>query len=169
MNCPQLLKPRACRSALCLRTADSNSKRGINCKICEKILLTRVKAERHALLSAGTCQVVARDLRGLSRQRRKASSSGFAHGSGSLHAGLRQRTSALAVVSNGCGTQKFHPAPIWQRCWHLFDRLSYPRKPEKPAPPGRKHFSAGLTVCDPDRPCLDSFRTQSAHWILCLT
>src|SRR4029077_10286632 len=45
MNCPQLLKPRACRSASCLRTADSNSKREINCKICEKILLTRVKAE----------------------------------------------------------------------------------------------------------------------------
>src|SRR5258708_40215326 len=45
MNWPQLLKPRACRSALCLRTADSNSKRGINCRICEKILLTRVKAQ----------------------------------------------------------------------------------------------------------------------------
>jgi len=34
------------------------------------------------------------------------------------------------------------------------------RKPEKPALPGRKHFSAGLTVCDPDSPCLDSFRAQ---------
>src|SRR4029077_2353627 len=38
------------------------------------------------------------------------------------------------------------------RCWHLFVRLRCARKPEKPAPPGRKHFSAGLTVCDPDSP-----------------
>jgi hypothetical protein len=44
-----------------------------------------------------------------------------------------------------CGAQKFHPAPIWQRCWYLFVRLRCARKPEKPAPPGRKHFSAGLT------------------------
>src|SRR5258707_6477376 len=35
MNWPQLLKPRACHSAWCWRTADSNSKRGINCRICE--------------------------------------------------------------------------------------------------------------------------------------
>src|SRR5438128_11426100 len=44
-NWPQLLNPRACRSAPCWRTADSNSRRGINCRICEKILQTRVKAE----------------------------------------------------------------------------------------------------------------------------
>src|SRR5277367_1659551 len=41
------------------------------------------------------------------------------------------------------------------------------KNPEKPASLGRKHFSAGLTMCDPNSPCLDSFRTQSAHWILC--
>jgi hypothetical protein len=36
-------------------------------------------------------------------------------------------------------------------------------------PRRQKHFSAGLTVCHPDSPCLDSSRTQSAHWSLCLT
>ena len=47
-----------------------------------------------------------------------------------------------------------------------FTALESPRSQPRLA---RKHFSAGLTVCDPDSPCLDSFRTQSAHWILCLT
>jgi hypothetical protein len=63
-----------------------------------------------------------------------------------------------------CGTQKFHQAPIRQRCWHLFVRLPCARKPKEPALPGRKHFSAGLTVCHPDSPCLDSFRAQSASY-----
>jgi hypothetical protein len=27
--------------------------------------------------------------------------------------------SLVFFFSYGCGTQKFHPAPIWQRCWHL--------------------------------------------------
>ena len=44
-NCPQLLKPRACRSALCLRAAVSNPVREISCKICEKMLHTLFKAE----------------------------------------------------------------------------------------------------------------------------
>ena len=44
-NCPQLLKPRACRSALCLRAAVSNPVREMSCKICEKMLHTRFKAE----------------------------------------------------------------------------------------------------------------------------
>ena len=43
------------------------------------------------------------------------------------------------------------------------------RKLKKLALPGRKHFSAGLTVCHSDSPCFDSFRAQSAQWILCLT
>jgi hypothetical protein len=34
----------------------------------------------------------------------------------------------------------------------------------KTNPANRKYFSAGPTVCHPDSPCLDSFRTQSAHW-----
>ena len=44
-------------------------------------------------------------------------------------------------------------------------QLPCARKRKRPALPGRKHFSAGLTVCHPDRPCFDSFRTLSAHWI----
>jgi hypothetical protein len=44
-NCPQLLNPRACRSALCLRTAVSKPVREISCKICEKMLHTLFKAE----------------------------------------------------------------------------------------------------------------------------
>src|ERR1019366_8396963 len=44
-NCPQLLNPRACRSALCLRTAASKPVREMSCKICEKMLHTRFKAE----------------------------------------------------------------------------------------------------------------------------
>src|SRR5271157_3124750 len=44
-NCPQLLKPRACRSALCLRAAVSNPVREMSCKICEKMLHTLFKAE----------------------------------------------------------------------------------------------------------------------------
>ncbi len=32
MNCPQLLNPRACRSALCFCNALSNRSRGINCR-----------------------------------------------------------------------------------------------------------------------------------------
>src|SRR5271166_1528006 len=44
-SCPQLLKPRACRSALCLRAAVSKPVREISCKICEKMLHTRFKAE----------------------------------------------------------------------------------------------------------------------------
>jgi hypothetical protein len=63
--------------------------------------------------------------------------------------GTGKLSNKIALIT-GCGTQKFHPAPIWQRCWHLFVRLPCARKPEKPAPPDRKHFSAGLTVCDPD-------------------
>src|ERR1017187_3707609 len=43
-NCPQLLKPRACRSALCLRTAASKPVREMSCKICEKMLHTLFKA-----------------------------------------------------------------------------------------------------------------------------
>src|ERR1035437_9480318 len=42
-NCPQLLNPRACRSALCLRAAVSNPVREMSCKICEKMLHTRFK------------------------------------------------------------------------------------------------------------------------------
>ena len=44
-NCPQLLKPRACRSALCLRAAVSNPVREMSCKIWEKMLHTLFKAE----------------------------------------------------------------------------------------------------------------------------
>src|ERR1035438_2092833 len=44
-NCPQLLKPRACRSALCFRTAVSKPVREMSCKICEKMLHTLFKAE----------------------------------------------------------------------------------------------------------------------------
>src|SRR5437016_5768242 len=44
------------RSASCRRTADSNSKRGINCRICEKILLTRVKAEPPFSVVIGFCR-----------------------------------------------------------------------------------------------------------------
>src|SRR5271167_53025 len=44
-NCPQLLKPRACRSALCLPTAASKAVREISCNICEKMLHTLFKAE----------------------------------------------------------------------------------------------------------------------------
>src|ERR1019366_2608359 len=44
-NCPQLLNPRACRSALCCRTAVSKPVREMSCKICEKMLHTRFKAE----------------------------------------------------------------------------------------------------------------------------
>src|ERR1035441_5954471 len=44
-NCPQLLNPRACRSALCFRTAVSKPVREMSCKICEKMLHTRFKAE----------------------------------------------------------------------------------------------------------------------------
>ena len=44
-NCPQLLNPRACRSALCLRAAVSNPVREMSCKICEKMLHTLFKAE----------------------------------------------------------------------------------------------------------------------------
>src|SRR5437667_8407361 len=44
-NCPQQVKPRAWRSALCLRTADSNSKREKSCNICENMLHTRFTAE----------------------------------------------------------------------------------------------------------------------------
>src|ERR1017187_6182500 len=44
-NCPQLLNPRACRSALCLRTAVSKPVREMSDKICEKMLHTRFKAE----------------------------------------------------------------------------------------------------------------------------
>jgi hypothetical protein len=44
-NCPQLLKPRACRSALCLRTAASKPIREMTCNICEKMLHTLLKAE----------------------------------------------------------------------------------------------------------------------------
>src|SRR5271165_397332 len=44
-NCPQLLKPRACRSALCLRAAVSNPVRETSCNICEKMLHTLFKAE----------------------------------------------------------------------------------------------------------------------------
>ncbi|HZL66353.1 MAG TPA: hypothetical protein VFC29_03385, partial [Candidatus Limnocylindrales bacterium] len=43
--CPQLLNPRACRSALCFRTAVSKPVREMSCKICEKMLHTRFKAE----------------------------------------------------------------------------------------------------------------------------
>src|SRR5664280_3921658 len=44
-NCPQLLKPRACRSALCFRTAASKPVREISWRICEKMLHTRFKPE----------------------------------------------------------------------------------------------------------------------------
>ena len=44
-NCPQLLNPRACRSALCLRAAVSKPVREMSCKICEKMLHTLFKAE----------------------------------------------------------------------------------------------------------------------------
>src|SRR5215471_17648585 len=44
-NCPQQVKPRAWRSALCLRTVDSNSRREKSCRICENMLHTRFKAE----------------------------------------------------------------------------------------------------------------------------
>src|SRR5271157_1339424 len=44
-NCPQLLNPRACRSALCLRAAVSNPVRETSCNICEKMLHTLFKAE----------------------------------------------------------------------------------------------------------------------------
>src|SRR5271157_2342555 len=41
----QLLNPRACRSALCLRAAVSKPVREMSCKICEKMLHTLFKAE----------------------------------------------------------------------------------------------------------------------------
>src|SRR5271169_1086081 len=44
-NCPQLLNPRACRSALCLWAAVSKPVREMSCKICEKMLHTLFKAE----------------------------------------------------------------------------------------------------------------------------
>src|SRR5205823_109748 len=44
-NCPQLLKPRACRSALRWRTAASKLVREISWRICEKMLHTLFKAE----------------------------------------------------------------------------------------------------------------------------
>src|SRR5215471_6279150 len=44
-NCPQQVNPRACRSALCWRTADSNSKREKSWRTCENILQNRFKAE----------------------------------------------------------------------------------------------------------------------------
>jgi hypothetical protein len=37
------------------------------------------------------------------------------------------------------------------------------------SPAGSKYFSTELTLCDPVSPCLDSFPTPSAHWILYLT
>ena len=40
-NCPQLLNPRACRSAWCCFTAASNLSRGINWRIWLKMLHTR--------------------------------------------------------------------------------------------------------------------------------
>ena len=45
-----------------------------------------------------------------------------------------------------CGTQKFHPAPICQRCWHLFVRLPYAQKTKKP-------ILRGVNAFQPDRPC----------------
>src|ERR1700677_5210581 len=50
-NWPQQVNPRACRSALCVCTADWNSKRENNCRSCENILLTRVKADPPSLKS----------------------------------------------------------------------------------------------------------------------
>src|ERR1700684_3299189 len=50
-NWPQQVNPRACRSALCVCTADWNSKRENNCRSCENILLTRVKTDPPALKS----------------------------------------------------------------------------------------------------------------------
>jgi len=44
-NYPQLLKPRVCRSALCLCTAASQPIREMGCNICEKMLHTLLKAE----------------------------------------------------------------------------------------------------------------------------
>src|SRR5215469_6805433 len=44
-NCPQQVNPRACRSALSWRTADSNSKREKSWRTCENILQNRFKAE----------------------------------------------------------------------------------------------------------------------------
>src|SRR5215471_6558676 len=44
-NCPQQVNPRACRSASCWRTADSNSKREKSWRTCENILQNRFKAE----------------------------------------------------------------------------------------------------------------------------
>src|SRR6266550_193918 len=44
----------------------------------------------------------------------------------------------------------------------LICQLPCARKRKKPALPGRKHFSARLTVGHPDRPCFDSFREHKA-------
>src|ERR1700757_2676324 len=44
-NCPQQVKPRAWRSAWCLRTAVSNSQRENSPRICEKMLQNRFTAE----------------------------------------------------------------------------------------------------------------------------
>src|SRR5208337_3951322 len=44
-NCPQLLNPRACRSAWCFRAAVSKPVREMSCKIWEKMLHTLFKAE----------------------------------------------------------------------------------------------------------------------------
>src|SRR5438270_10739307 len=49
MNCPQLLNPRAWRSALCSRTAVSNSPRGNKSNICAKMLHTRFMVESPCL------------------------------------------------------------------------------------------------------------------------
>src|SRR5665647_1372792 len=43
MNCPQLVKPRACRSALCSLTAFSNSPREKSFNTCEKMLHTFIR------------------------------------------------------------------------------------------------------------------------------
>ena len=63
-------------------------------------------------------------------------------------------------------TPKIPPGTHLTEMLALICQLPCARKRKKPALHGRKHFSAGLTVCHPDRPCFDSFRTQSAHWIL---
>jgi hypothetical protein len=46
MNWPQLVKPRACRSALCSFTAFSNSPREKSFNTCEKMLHTLYGSEQ---------------------------------------------------------------------------------------------------------------------------
>ena len=75
----------------------------------------------------------------------------------------------IAETYNVLWYAKIPPGSHLTEMLALICQLPCARKRKRAALLGRKQFSAGLTVCHPGRPCFDSFRTQSAHWILCLT